>query len=103
MEKVIVSLSAEQTAAWLRGEETWLSGLTDEDVKSNIIEQQRLLKEAMVEAAQVFAKALDEHSKQSSLVVLDYAQRAKEGDEHAARQLWNFMTELLNVAHTRIS
>lgn len=103
MEKKIVDLSPEQTAAWLRGEETWLSGLTDQNVKENIIEQQSLLKEAMIEAAQVFAKALDEHSKQSSLVVLDYAERAKFGDEHAARQLWNFLTELLNVAYTKIS
>jgi len=101
-DKNIVSMTPDETAAWLRGDDNWLSYVTDPDLRAKIIEQNRLLREAMIESAETFAKALDNHSSGSARVVRKYAAKAQDGDVRAAEQMWNYITQMLSNAHVEM-
>lgn len=99
-DKPLVSMTPEESAAWLRGEESWLDHISDPKLKVKIRRQQKAIQEAFYQSAMLFAEACDRDSKQTAARLRQLHAESFAGDLRATQLLITMMGELLSTAFT---
>jgi len=94
--EVIVRLTPEQTAEWLRGDPVdWMEGLTDDDKRRRYAEHVMAMERATFASAQVFLHELGRESPQTQARLMELTQAAKSGNQRARSLLLEMLLQLM--------